>query len=239
MFSTEHFLWLALCAALIVAGTLLAVKKKLSVSAALTILCIFCVASEVVKIFCVLISEQRSNDYGVFIKETDLPFHLCSMQIIFAFVAKFTKKESLRNFIIPFMIPTAALGGLAALMIPTITCAFTNVRTYQYFLYHAALIWFAVVMICRSGLKLDFKAYGNTLLTLGVLVWITFYINGMFQNTNFLYLSEPPMDGLPILNMDNGWFVYFISYMGVAITLITLFFLPFWVRYALQKRKQK
>ena len=239
MFSTLHFIWLALCTVLIVASSIITIKKRLPMQTGLTVLCVACVLSEVVKIFCVLISEQRKNDYGVFIKETDLPFHLCSLQIFFAFIARLTKKENLRNFLLVFMIPTCALGGVAALLIPTITCAFTNVRTYQYFLYHAAIIWFAAFAVGRSGVKLHFKAYLKMLATLLAIVFITFYINGFFQNTNFLYLSEPPMDGLPILNMDNGWLVYFVSYMALALLLITLFFAPFWIYYKVKSNREQ
>ncbi len=237
MFSTNHFIWLALCAVLVIAGSIAAVKGKLPFEKTLTIVCALCVLSEIVKIFCVLISEERSTDYGVFIKETDLPFHLCSLQLFFAFFAKLTKSQAKRDFMVTFMIPTCILGGFAALMIPTISCSFTNPRTYQYFLYHAGLIWFGVTAICQSGVKLDFKAFLKTMVTLLTIVWITFYINGITQKTNFLYLSKPPMDGLPILNMDNGWFVYFLSYMGVALTLILLFFLPFWITYAVKAKR--
>ncbi len=239
MFSTKHFIWLAICVAAIVAGVFFSEKKKLSVEKGLTIMCALCVASEVVKVFCVLISEQRSNENGVFIKETDLPFHLCSLQIFFAFVAKFTKNPKTREFLLTFMIPTAIIGGIAALLIPTITLAFSNVRTYQYFLYHAGIIWFGIIAISRFKVKLDLKAYLKTLVGLATIVMITFYINGALQNTNFLYLSEPPLDGLPILNMDNGWFVYFLSYMALAITLITLFFTPFWVYYHLKNKRSQ
>ena len=238
MFSTEHFIWLALCAVLVVAGTILSLKYKLSMEKGLTVICVLCVASEVVKVFSVLIVAPRINDYGYFIKETDLPFHLCSLQIFFAFGAKFTKNKRVRDFLINFMIPTCALGGLAALLIPTITCAFTNVRTYQYFLYHASLIWFTAFAVARAGIKLCFKNYLTMLGTLLSIVFITFYINGALQNTNFLYLSEPPMDGLPILNMNNGWLVYFVSYMGFALALITLFYTPFWIYYAVKSKTE-
>ena len=136
------------------------------------------------------------------------------------------------------MIPTCAIGGTAALLIVTVPCVFTNVRTYQYFVYHISLIWFAVVAIKKSGLKLDVKAMLKMLVGIGAIVYVTFYINGFFQNTNFLYLSEPPMDGLPILNMDNGWFVYFISYMVLALVLITLFYVPFWIYYKVKKKSE-
>ncbi len=230
MFSTEHFIWLAVCTALIVAGSLFAIKKKITLSLALTLLCIFCVTSEVVKIFCVLIREERVVEgKGVFIKETDLPFHLCSLQLFFSFIAKFTKNKKVRDFLLTFMMPTCVLGGVAALLIPTITCKFTNPRTYQYFLYHASIIWFAIVVIARFDVDLSFKGFIKTVAGLLTLVFITFYINGFFQNTNFLYLSEPPLDGLPILNMDHGWFVYFLSYMALALVLILLFYAPFWI----------
>jgi len=237
MFNTEHILWLVICTVAIVVGAILAVKKGLSFQNGLTITCALCVASEVVKIFCVLIQQERVNNHGVFIKETDLPFHLCSLQIFFAFFARLTKNTKARDFAVTFMIPTCALGGVAALLIPTISCAFTNARTYQYFLYHAGIIWFAAFAVCRSGIKLDFKAFLKTLGCLMTIVFLTFYVNGALQNTNFLYLSEPPLEGLPILNMDHGWLVYFLSYMALALTLIFLFFLPFWI-YNKVKSKQ-
>lgn len=236
MFSTLHFIWLFICTALIIVGAIVAIKKEITLEFALTLLCIFCLTSEVVKVFCVLIREERVVEgKGVFIKETDLPFHLCSLQIIFSFVAKFTKNEKIRAFLLTFMMPTCFLGGVAALLIPTITCSFANPRTYQYFLYHASIIWFTVVVVARFDVDLSFKDFLKTVVGLLALVFITFYINGIFQNTNFLYLSEPPMDGLPILNMDHGWFVYFISYMSLALVLIALFFLPFWIKNSRKK----
>lgn len=239
MFSTLHFVWLFICAVLITAGAIVAVKNKITLAFTLTLLCIFCVTSEVVKIFCVLIREERVVEgKGVFIKETDLPFHLCSLQLFFAFIAKFTKNEKVRSFLLTFMMPTCVLGGVAALLIPTITCSFANPRTYQYFLYHASIIWFAVVVIARFNVDLSVKGFLKTVVGLLAIVFVTFYINGFFQNTNFLYLSAPPMDGLPVLNMDNGWFVYFISYMALALVLIALFFTPFWIRnYRKKSRK--
>ena len=111
MFSTLHLIWLFICTALIIVGAIVAIKKEITLEFALTLLCIFCLTSEVVKVFCVLIREERVVEgKGVFIKETDLPFHLCSLQIIFSFVAKFTKNEKIRAFLLTFMMPTCFLG---------------------------------------------------------------------------------------------------------------------------------
>ena len=237
MFGPLHFVWLAVCTAAIVVGMIFSVKKNLSLHGGLTIFCAMCIASELVKIFFVLIREERLNDNGVYIKETDLPFHLCSMQIFCAFIARFTKSEKVRDFFVQFMIPTGLLGGLAALLIPTITCSFANVRTYQYFLYHAGLMWFAIFAITKKRNELGFKTFLKVLGGLGVAMVFAIYINGFTQNTNFLYVAAPPMDGLPVLNMDNGWFVYFLSYLAVVIVVLLLFFAPFWITYAVKKKK--
>ncbi|MBQ8320096.1 MAG: YwaF family protein [Clostridia bacterium] len=239
MFEPLHFVWLAICALVIVGGTVLSLKKNLSLKGGLNIFCALCVASEVVKIFFVLIREERHNEYGVYIKETDLPFHLCSMQIFCAFIARFTKSERIREFFVRFMIPTGLFGGLAAILIPTITCSFANVRTYQYFLYHAGLSWFAIFAIYRKKDPLDVKAFLQVLAGLGVAMMIAIYINAVTQRTNFLYVAAPPMDGLPILNMDNGWLIYFLSYVAVVLVVLLLFFAPFWIYYAVKKRKIK
>ena len=231
MFTTLHFIWLAICASIITVSVVLAKKFKPKTEFLLTLLCIACAVSEVVKLFAGLIAEENFNESygGNFIKLSDLPFHLCSIQIIFAFVAKFTKKESVREFCLTFMMPCCILGGIMALLIPTNGVTFTSARTYQFFLYHAAIISFSLALIAIKGVRLNFKTYLRTLLTLAVLVIFSFYINGLTQKTNFFYVSKPPMKGLPILNLDNGWFVYFLSYLALALTLFTLFYVPFFI----------
>ena len=55
------------------------------------------------------------------------------------------------------------------------------------------------------------------------------WVNSALQvyDTNFFYVVRPPMDNLPILNLDNGWFAYFISLVLVAFVLFTLLHIPF------------
>jgi uncharacterized membrane protein YwaF len=54
-------------------------------------------------------------------------------------------------------------------------------------------------------------------------------------NTNFLFLRKPPMDNLPVLNLDNGWYVYFISLALVACALLFTVHIP----YLIINRKKK
>ena len=64
-----------------------------------------------------------------------------------------------------------------------------------------------------------------------------FNMNSILQayNTNFLFLRKPPMDNLPILNLNNGYLVYVITLAIIAVLLLTIVHLPF----MLKKEKTK
>ena len=55
---------------------------------------------------------------------------------------------------------------------------------------------------------------------------IAIYANSILNDgsgkINFMYVVAPPADNLPILNLDHGWFVYILSYAGVALLFISL-----------------
>ena len=61
------------------------------------------------------------------------------------------------------------------------------------------------------------------------LVLATLYINSILSvyGTNFMYLVRPPMDNLPYLNLDCGWYAYFFRLLALGAALVTLFHLPF------------
>ena len=42
------------------------------------------------------------------------------------------------------------------------------------------------------------------------------------SNINFMYTVKPPQDGLPYLNLNQGWFVYILKYASVAVVAILL-----------------
>lgn len=69
-------------------------------------------------------------------------------------------------------------------------------------------------------------------------MFIMLWVNSILQvyYTNFFYIVRPPMDNLPILNLNNGWFVYFISLITVALILFSLLHLPFII---LERKERK
>lgn len=56
---------------------------------------------------------------------------------------------------------------------------------------------------------------------IGILLALTFvmlYINGALAayDTNFFYLTRPPMENLPVLNLAAGWYAYFLRLIALA-----------------------
>ena len=55
-------------------------------------------------------------------------------------------------------------------------------------------------------------------------------MNGISYNTNFFFVVRPPVKGLPLLNLNHGWFVYFITLLCLGFIGITLVHLPFLIK---------
>jgi uncharacterized membrane protein YwaF len=82
------------------------------------------------------------------------------------------------------------------------------------------------------------KAWRRNLLMVGLMGICGMYVNGALfgYGTNFFFLTRPPMEGLPYLNLDHGWGVYFIHLASLAVILVTGLHLPFML--AERKRRQ-
>jgi uncharacterized membrane protein YwaF len=42
-----------------------------------------------------------------------------------------------------------------------------------------------------------------------------------------MYLVRPPMEDLPYLNLNGGWYAYFLRLVALGMAIISLFHLPF------------
>ena len=78
MFTAEHFIWIALCAAFIAAMTLISRRRNWSLRRAGCVMTAICIISEVSKIM----SNMQASPYGGMVLDPlSLPFHLCSLMI--------------------------------------------------------------------------------------------------------------------------------------------------------------
>jgi len=226
IFGTKHLIIVAISAILIVALFLL--SRKMKFSTVCRTMFYVGIASETIKILYYII--QNEAKYGGILPKTDLPFHLCSIQILFVAVVTFSQSEKWKRFLLSFMFPSCLLGGIAAILIATNSSLNgTWVITAQYFLYHIAIVILALHIGTNKELKLTVSDYFSCLKFLGILFFFSVHINSILYDgnsaINFMYVASPPQSGLPFLNEDHGWLVYIIHYACLVLLCVTLCYL--------------
>ena len=229
MFTLKHFIWLGICLIFIVGMIILAKKFKFSLKISSLIMSIICIVSEVSK----MMSDMQDNVAGgMSLDPRSLPFHLCSLMIFVVFYIFLAPDSKFKQTLINFLAAIGTIGSFMALIIPTNGVEFNEIGPYQCFVYHAGLMWFSIYLIISKNAKLDLKAYVTNISILSFLAFMMIYVNGALSayGTNFFYVVRPPMDNLPILNLNHGWYVYFVTLLLVGITLMTLFHLPFIIK---------
>jgi hypothetical integral membrane protein (TIGR02206 family) len=235
MFTTNHCIWLGVIA-LLIAVTLITLKKvnvsNCTVGKGVMLLLI------VLKLFHVALSMKESEHGGYIVNQTQLSFHLCSIMIYTIIFVNVIKNEKVVRTLKSFMVPCLFIGALMALLIPTEGVDFKVPRVWQYMLIHGVLVFYGIYLAAVEKVDLSFKAYFNNLKLLVCVAAVAFLMNSVLEQykTNFLFLRVPPMDNLPLLNLNNGWYVYFITLAIIACVLMLLVQLPFML---LNKRNQK
>lgn len=236
IFGTKHIVLLLVSIAAIIAISIL--LRNIKLKTWYRILLFVGIFSETLKLCTYIVINE--SVYGGYLPKSDLPFQLCSIQLIFIALLNFTKNEKLHKFLLSFMLPTCLIGGFAALALPTSSSLNNWVITSQYFIYHIMLVCFAIYLFHAKEIKWDIKDYVHCLIFLAFTALIAIYLNSMFYDVveytvidgtksvefinriNFMYVVDPPASGLPILNKNHGWLVYIIHYAFIAVTAITL-----------------
>ena len=223
LFGTKHLILVAVSCLLCV-GIFFLLKKKSFAFVCKTMFFVGLV-SETVKIFYYTIANE--DKLGGILPRADLPFHLCSIQILFFVFLCFGKSEKIKRYLLAFMRPSCLFGGIAAILIATASSRNGSwVITTQYFGYHIMLVVFALYLYCSKELQFKLCDYFNCLKFLGVLMFFSFYINSILydgvSNINFMYVAGPPQEGLPFLNEESGWLVYILRYALLVIVCVTL-----------------
>ncbi len=240
MFTTEHFIWIGICILFIGLLTLLSVKLKFSFKTSALIMAAISFGSEMSKIFSHMEPVSASDpSKGMVIEAGALPLHLCSILIFAYFYLPFAKNEKLKNYLLSLIVPVSLIGSTLAIVMATSGTDFTTPHAYQCFIYHAGMIWFAVYLMITEQAELGLKAWCRNLLSLFSLSIIMIWINGMLQeyNTNFLYVVKPPAKGLPLLNLDNGWYVYFATLVILGFIGISLVHIPYIIKECREKKQ--
>lgn len=223
IFGTKHLIIVAISVLLIVGLFILA--RRVKFDKLCKIMLYVGIVSEIIKIF--YYTVQNEEKYGGVLPKSDLPFHLCSIQIIFIVILNLSSNEKLKRFLLSFMFPSCLIGGFAAILIATSSSLNGMwIITAQYFLYHIAIVVFALNIVANREFKLQLSDYFSCLKLLLIMMFFAFYINSIVydgnSNINFMYVASPPQSGLPYLNEDDGWLAYIIRYAILVIGCVTL-----------------
>lgn len=249
MFSTVHLIWLTISLIIIFISLKTIKDRSVTLDKLLTIACVICIVSEVIKVFSSmqLVPSADGTTMYPYMLPQHLPFHLCSIQIIIIFYVKFTKNTRVREMLLAFLYPTCIIGAVLALIMPSIftggtlelTQAFTHPLAYQYFLYHSMLIILGVGVIITKEVDIRRKHYFTTIGILGILAFISVYLNSMMADPtyvsgelmhvdytpNFFFTVKLPFD--IVYTEIWQWYSYFGFIVIAAIIIIALFYLPF------------
>ena len=234
MFTTSHFIWIFLIAA-VVAIMLIWGNDRLTLRSASYIMAGICFVSETSKMMSWMIDSPFG---GKILSPKALPFHLCSLMLFGVMYITFGKNQAKKQWVMDFLAVAGTLGSICAILIPTEGSSFTNILSYQCFVYHGGLLWFATYLIASGNAHLGWKSWRRNLgFMFGLLIAMT-YVNSFLSayGTNFMFIVRPPMEGLPYLNLNKGWYVYFLRLIVLGFTLVTLFQLPFLIKE--HKKKQ-
>ena len=109
---------------------------------------------------------------------------------------------------------------------------------------NAITVEFSEAIDANKKITFNVKDYWNTMLMLLIVFFVAIYLNSILYTPkfvlneekgvleaseylpiNFMYVVNPPVDGVPFLNKDHGWLVYIIHYMFLAFTAVTLCFI--------------
>lgn len=225
MFSTNHFIWMGICAVFIGVLLLVSLKCKFSYKTAARIMAVISIASELCKIFTHM---EEAEGGGAVLGPEFLPLHLCSILIFLIFFCALSNNEARVKKVTSFCLPVCIWGGLLAILMATSGTNFAKPYAYQCFIYHAALLWWALYLLCTKQVDLGLKAYLRNLAVLGSMLFMMIWVNSALSayDTNFWYVVRPPAKNLPLLNLDNGWFAYFATLATIGLMAVTITHLP-------------
>lgn len=225
MFTTNHFIWMGICAAIIGGLLFISLKFRFSYKTAARVMALIALVSELSKIFTHI--EEPAAGGGV-LGPQNLPLHLCSILIFLIFYCAFSNHQERVAKVTSFCLPVGIWGGVLAILMATNGVDFTEPFAYQCFVYHAGLLWWALYLLCTKQVELGRKAYFRNITVLVCLLFVMLWTNSALSayDTNFFYVVRPPAEDLPLLNLNHGWLAYFLTLVGMGFLGVTLTHLP-------------
>lgn len=160
--------------------------------------------------------------------KSNLPIHLCSVSALICCFIGFTKKNQL---LFEFLFYAGIVGGLLSILTPQITLYNEYYFFYIMFYFkHASII--AIPLFMRYGLNMKLTKFSwlKVFGLVNLLLLFVLPINALIDS-NYLYVSRPPMVNNPLiiedLNKVFGIPTYVFYWEIILIVLVILFYYVF------------
>ena len=160
--------------------------------------------------------------------KSNLPIHLCSVSALICCFIGFTKKNQL---LFEFLFYAGIIGGLLSILTPQITLYNEYYFFYIMFYFkHASII--AIPLFMRYGLNMKLTKFSWLKIfgLVNLLLLLVLPVNALIDS-NYLYVSRPPMVNNPLiiedLNKVFGIPTYVFYWEIILIVLVILFYYVF------------
>ena len=160
--------------------------------------------------------------------KSNLPVHLCSVSALICCFIGFTKNNQL---LFEFLFYAGIIGGLLSILTPQITLYNEYYFFYIMFYFkHASII--AIPLFMRYGLNMKLTKFSwlKVFGLVNLLLLFVLPINALIDS-NYLYVSRPPMVNNPLiiedLNKVFGIPTYVFYWEIILIVLVILFYYVF------------
>lgn len=224
LFSAAHFLWLAICAAVILSAGFRYKKAsprargRMRLAAASLAL-----AVELMKtVFLLCMGE-----YGI----GRLPLHLCGLSVYMIFVHSLRARPAngvFSQFLYAFCMP----GAVFALIFPDWTgYPLFSFMTFAGFLLHMLIVLYVITLLFGKDLVPSLRRLPVCILIM-LLICVPVYFFDRFTHTNYMFLNWPspgsPLEWFSFLGRPG----YLLGYIPMALLTWAVLYLPFSLRRA-------
>lgn len=168
---------------------------------------------------------------GLWNIQYNLPLHLCTISLLSSSFMLATNSYKVFEIIYFFGIG----GAFQAIITPELFYTFPHFRFLHYFIAHFAIILAILYMIWVKQFTITFKSAIKSFIVLNGLAAVAFTVN-YFTGANYMFLARKPATP-SVLDWLGPYPWYILSLEVVAIFLFFLLCVPFYLKSALDRRK--
>jgi hypothetical integral membrane protein (TIGR02206 family) len=170
-----------------------------------------------------LVSLSSAISAGDWATAAELPLALCNAAAVVVAVACWWPK--------PLLVELAWFWGLAgtlqAVITPDLTAPFPHLEFFEYTVGHVTIVVAAVFFVVGLGIE---PRPGAPVRVLGITLGYALVVGliDAVTDSDYMFLRAPPASW-SLLSLLGPWPWYLLSATGVAVVLVTVLNLPFWV----------